>query len=299
MERRPAEIVSRTEQAGPATWHGAQSLSETDLLQFVSQILSDDPDTRRHVNEARFGLSRLLPLLAACKSSRPEVLEVGAGSCILSAYLASKGLRMTALEPLVPEFDFFTDLQNRVLDFCRHNKIELNLLRTTGEALDALDRFDVAFTINALEHMREPLRTIDNMYNSLRSGGVLLAHCPNYAVPFDSHFNILLITRSKGFNEWLYRSTVDRDLPLWNELNFIRYVDVRRHLKKPGRDFTFNRAVMRDLVTRLFDDPIFAERMPAPVRAVGAGLRYSGLLNGLTLIPPRFQTPMEVVIRKD
>jgi hypothetical protein len=55
---------------------------------------------------------------------------------------------------------------------------------------------------------------------------------------------------------------------------------------------------MRDLVVRLIDDPIFAERMPAVVRAIGAMLRHTGLLGALTYVPPRFQTPMEVHITK-
>jgi hypothetical protein len=136
------------------------------------------------------------------------------------------------------------------------------------------------------------------MCTSLKRGGIALIHCPNYTVPFDSHFNILLVTRSKRVNEWLYRSKIDRYPRVWDELNFIRYIDVLQHLAHSGLDFTFNQAVMRDLVTRLFNDPIFARRMPLLVRAIGAGLKHFGLLNALLFIPPRFQTPMEVQVRK-
>ena len=251
------------------------------------------------MNEARFGLSRVRPILSSYAPESVEVLEVGAGSCILSAYLASKRLHVTAVEPLVPEFDFFTDLQNRVLEFCRRNSIELKLVHTTGEQLDLLGQFDVAFTINALEHMREPLLTIDNMYNSLRPGGVALVHCPNYTIPFDTHFNIILVTRSKPINEWLYRSKISRYPKVWDELNFVRYIDVRRHLVSRRTSFSFDHSIMRDLVVRLMDDPIFAKRMPALVRAMGAVLRHTGLMGALTWVPVRFQTPMEVQIRND
>ena len=106
------------------------------------------------VNEARFGLARVLPTLLSFNPQTVEVLEVGAGPCILAAYLASKGLRVTAVEPLGQEFDFLADLQGRVLEFCRGNSIELNLVRTEGEQLDLPSRFDLAFTINSLEHAR-------------------------------------------------------------------------------------------------------------------------------------------------
>jgi SAM-dependent methyltransferase len=275
-----------------------QSLSESDLVRFCSEIFPKEPMYERFVNEARFGLSRVLRTVSLFDPETVEVLEVGAGSCILSSYLASKRLHVTAVEPLGPEFDFFTDLQNRVLAFCRRKAIELKLVRSTGEQLDLPGRFDVAFTINALEHMRDPLLTIDNMYKSLKPGGVVLVHCPNYTIPFEVHFNIFLVTRSKPINEWLYRSTISRYPKVWDELNFVRYADVRRHLVDRRANFAFEGSVMHDLMARLLNDPIFAERMPAIVRAVGAMLRYTGLLHALTYVPPRFQTPMEVHIKK-
>jgi SAM-dependent methyltransferase len=283
---------------GQKVGSAVQELSEADLVRFCSEIFPDQPMYQRMVNEARFGLSRVLPVLASLGRDHPEVLEVGAGSCILSAYLASRNVRITALEPLGPEFDFFTDLQSRVVDFCRRKGIPFDVVRATGEQIDILERFDLAFTINALEHMRNPLLTLDNMLRSLKPGGALLAHCPNYTVPLEVHFNILLVTRSKPINEWLYRSKIARYPAVWKELNFIRYIDVRRHLRRRGSSFTFNTSVLRDAVRRLLDDPIFAQRMPMPVRVIGSILRYTGLVQALGLLPARLQTPMEVLIRK-
>jgi SAM-dependent methyltransferase len=283
---------------GQKVGSAVQELSEADLVRFCSEIFPDQPMYQRMVNEARFGLSRVLPVLASLGRDHPEVLEVGAGSCILSAYLASRNVRITALEPLGPEFDFFTDLQSRVVDFCRRKGIPFDVVRATGEQIDILERFDLAFTINALEHMRDPLLTLDNMLRSLKPGGALLAHCPNYTVPLEVHFNILLVTRSKPINEWLYRSKIARYPAVWKELNFIRYIDVRRHLRRRGSSFTFNTSVLRDAVRRLLDDPIFAQRMPMPVRVIGSILRYTGLVQALGLLPARLQTPMEVLIRK-
>lgn len=252
----------------------------------------------RFVNEARFGLSRVLPILSAYNAESLDVIEVGAGTCILSAYLASKGIRQTALEPLGPEFDFFTDLQGRVLRYCTSKGIPLQLVRKKGEDLDFVDRFDVAYTINALEHMPDPLLTIDNMYRSLKSGGSLLAHCPNYTIPFEVHFNIFLVTLSKPLNRWLYQSKISEYPKVWDELNFIRYADMRRHLKHNGWNFAFRKSVMRDLIDRLMNDPIFSSRMPPFVRAIGTVLKTTHLDSMLGLIPPYFQTPMEAVIKK-
>jgi SAM-dependent methyltransferase len=280
--------------AGP----GVERPRESDLVRFCSDILPAGAMYERFVNEARFGLSRLQPFLPSSDLESFDVLEVGAGSCLLSAYLASQGLRVTALEPLGSEFNFFTDLQTRVIDFCRRREIPLQLIRTSAEQLGLVGDFDVVFTINALEHMRDPLRSIDNMYRALKPGGTLLVHCPNYTIPLDTHFNVLLVTRSKSFNAWLYRSRIARYPGVWNELNFIRYIDIRRHLEARKIQFKFNRSIARDLVIRLFSDPIFAQRMPPVLHAVCAMLSRLGLSNRLDLIPARFQTPMEVAIKK-
>jgi SAM-dependent methyltransferase len=277
---------------------GAENLSEVDLVRFCSRISAGGPLYEQTVNEARFSLSRLLPILPSSGLENLDVLEVGAGSCLLCAYLASKKLRVSALEPLGPEFDFFTDLQARVLDFCGRTGIALKLIRKTGEQLDLSNQFDVVLTINSLEHMREPLLTIDNMYRSLKPGGVLLVHCPNYNVPLDSHFNIFLVTRSKSLNAWLYRSRIERQPRVWDELNFIRCVDIQRHLVRRRLYFEFNRRIVMDLVLRLFNDQIFSQRMSPAVRAAGALLKRLGLVSRLNLIPARFQTPMEVLVRK-
>jgi SAM-dependent methyltransferase len=281
------------------TSSAVNDLSEADLVRFCSGIFRKDSPHDRFVNEARFGLSRILRVLPSVDPSSVKILEVGAGSCMLSAYLASKRLKVTAVEPLGPEFDFFLELQRRVIEFCQREDIELKVVRVTGEELNLPGQFDVAFTINALEHMRDPLRTVDNMYDSLKPGGIALVHCPNYSIPFEVHFNLLLVTRSKPINQWLYRSRISPYPKVWDELNFVRYVDLRRHLVHRCVNFSFDRSVMRDLALRLMDDPIFAERMPAIVRTIGATLQHTGLLHALSYVPPRFQTPMEVHIRKN
>jgi SAM-dependent methyltransferase len=274
-------------------------LSEADLVHFCSGIFPKELTRDRFVNEARFGLSRVLKVLPSVAPSSVKILEVGAGSCMLSAYLASKRLHVTAVEPLGPEFDFFLQLQRRVLEFCQRQGIELKLIRATGEELNLPAQFDVAFTINALEHMRDPLRTIDNMYNSLKPGGIALVHCPNYTMPFDSHFNILLVTRSKPINEWLHQSKINRYPEVWNALNFVRYSDVRQHLMNRRVNFSFDRSIMGEMVVRLLDDPVFAERMPPVIHTIGALLRHTRLVRALSCVPARFQTPMEVRIKKD
>jgi SAM-dependent methyltransferase len=292
-----SDFLHRGSEAGEADISTGE-LSEADLVRFCAGLFPPEPMSDMLVNEARFGLGRVLPVLTSLDVAEPDILEVGGGSCILSAYLASKGLNVTVVEPLGPEFDFFADRQSRVLDFAKTKALRLSVQRISGEALEACDQFHLAFTINALEHMRDPWRVIDNMYRSVKPGGRVLACCPNYTVPFEPHVNVLLITRSKRLNGWLYRSRIRRYASVWEGLTFVRQSDLRRHLARGGLAFTFNRAALRDSVARVFEDPIFRRRMPRVLRALAAGLRRSGLLHALTVVPLPLQTPMEVVITK-
>jgi 2-polyprenyl-3-methyl-5-hydroxy-6-metoxy-1,4-benzoquinol methylase len=94
-------------------------MNESDLVQFASGVLTGEPDAAKMINEARVGLSRLLPILLAPPI---EVLEVGAGHCILSAYLARCGYRVTALEPMGDEFKFFSGMQRKMVSIPRQSR---------------------------------------------------------------------------------------------------------------------------------------------------------------------------------
>jgi SAM-dependent methyltransferase len=274
------------------------SLSERDLLEFCSQISPEYPYYDRFINEARFGLSRILPHLTRLKTAHPSVLDVGAGSCILPAYLASRGIVVSAVEPLGPGFGFYTDLQNHVLELCRKAGCNVHVIREIAEQINVHEAYDFSYTFNALEHMRNPLQALDAMYRAIRPGGILLAHCPNYNVPFDSHFSIILFTRSKALNRWIYRSAISKDPVLWDELNFIGYTDLRRHVAMRGYDFAFDRSIIQEMFERVVDDRLFAERMPALLGTVGRLFKRIHLLKRLHHLPLALQSPMEVVIEK-
>ena len=57
----------------------AYDLSDVDLVRFCSEISPKDCLYELSVNEARFGLSRVLRVLSSFDPKTVEVLEVGAG----------------------------------------------------------------------------------------------------------------------------------------------------------------------------------------------------------------------------
>ena len=273
--------------------------SADDLRRFCAAIIpAPSPFDDMMINEAVFGLSRLREALKTRTDRAPRFLEVGAGHLILSAYLACRGCDVTAVEPLTDGFETFSELHTRMLRHAESASAPLTVMRCAIEAIDAHDTFDVVFCINALEHMKDPFGALDIMYRAVRPGGVVIAHCPNYDVPFDSHLGIVLITLNKRVNEWLYRGRIARRQECWDGLTFIRQRALRRHCRAKGYNVAFNGRMLVTAVLRLRNDPVFCARMPLPIRVVARLLSRPLVTAALSRVPLRFQTPMEFVLSK-
>lgn len=275
------------------------SISEADLERFGRAIWRDLRDKRATaVNQAKFGLNRILPTLKRLGGVDCHVLEVGAGRMLLSAYLASKGIRVTALEPLTSDFRWFDALQRDVLAYCAREGIAFERIDGLAEEYVAPARYDLIFSIHVLEHMRDPERALQNMYQSLKTPGVLLALCPNYDVPFEPHLGIWLLGRGKSLNGRLYRRRIAAKQELWDRLFFVRYSTLRRFLAGQRIQHSFNRNTLYDMFLQLGKDRLFYERMPRFIRAMYKVLVASRLTNLLRWIPLRMQTPMELLVIK-
>jgi 2-polyprenyl-3-methyl-5-hydroxy-6-metoxy-1,4-benzoquinol methylase len=274
-------------------------LSEADLDRFGRTIWPDlvgRPATA--LNQAKFGLSRIQPVLSRLSGDNVRVLEVGAGPMLLSAYLASKGLNVTALEPLTPDFSWFEALQMEVLAHCARAGVTFDRIDSIAEDYIVPGRYDLIFTIHVLEHMRDPLRAIQNMYQSLRRPGFLLAVCPNYDVPFEPHLGIFLVGLSKPFNAKLYSHRIAAKSKVWDGLFFIRYSRLRRYLDDQRIRYAFNRGIVRDMFQQLAKDEYFYARMPPFVRWSHSILESVRAIDLLYFLPLRIQTPMELLVTK-
>lgn len=275
------------------------ALSEDDVERFGRAIwpdLSGRPATA--VNQAKFGLSRILSILDGRLQPGCCILEVGAGSMLLSAYLASKGFRVTALEPLKSGFGWFDTLQGEVVAYCARQGIGLERVEMIAEDYVVPEQFDLIFTVHTLEHMRDPMLALANMYRSLAAPGFLVAVCPNYDVPFEPHFGMLLLGRSKRLNAWLHPRRIAARQEVWDDLHFIRYSSLKRHLRDRDIRFAFSRGMVRDMFVRLGQDKFLYARMPRPVRWTYEVMRRAGLIGVMSWLPLRLQTPMELIVTK-
>ena len=133
----------------------------------------------------------------------------------------------------------------------RARKSHSDRVDSVAEEYNTPGRYDVIFTIHVLEHMRDPLRALENMYQSLKQPGFLLAVCPNYDVPLEPHLGIFLVGLSKSLNARIYARRIATKSKVWDGLFFVRYSRLRQYLDENRIRYAFNRSMVRDMFQQL------------------------------------------------
>ncbi|MCP3726164.1 class I SAM-dependent methyltransferase [Paraburkholderia sp. CNPSo 3272] len=248
--------------------------------------------------EARFGRGLIEDDLAGLPRGA-RVLEVGAGSLMLSCILVRDGYAVTALEPVGSGFSHFTELQSIVVSYASQQGIMPTLLQVSGEDLEIQDHFDYAFSINVMEHVRDVALVLEKVRASLKPGTVYRFVCPNYAFPYEPHFNIpTLLSRSlteKVMSRWIFESknVVDPN-GTWASLNWISVGQVRRICRQQLQtEVEFNRATFKTFLGRTLSDRLFQARRGPLLRWVITALDRTGLLAAAALIPVAVQPIMD------
>lgn len=225
-----------------------------------------------YAEEAAFGrryiaidLERLLP--------GARVLEVGAGSMLLSCQLAREGFAVTGLEPTGFGFAHFDRMRELILDCAKTQGCLPDILDSTAEALTLAGCFDYAFSVNVMEHVGDVELSLASVGRSLKPGATYRFTCPNYLFPYEPHFNIPTFFSKQLTERLLHQKIHAHAMPdpsgLWKSLNWISVPGIRRMAKRmSGLKVTFNTAFFVSTLARVASDPDFAERRSPLTRNV-------------------------------
>ena len=272
----------------------AQTISQARVAENLGpEKVSDSQDLGRllntYITEGRVALSMIEP----CLSKSIRILEVGAGLCILSLFLRSRGYNITALEPGAGGFSFFDEIRMAILS--ANPAVDLLVLEIAAQDLDpdTHGHFDLIFSNNVLEHIPELSSAFVALSQSLSPDGVMLHNCPNYLVPYEPHVGLPVVKFWPGLTRILWRQRIDDQSEMWDSLNYIDYFQVRRLASRVGLRISFTRHVMLEAMRRIDRDPDFARRHADTT----AGKIYRllvrlRLINLLKLLPPAMSTPM-------
>lgn len=197
--------------------------------------------------EAKLGLKLIEPHL------RPgmRVLEVGAGMGLLSSYLQTLNVDITALEPGLGGFGVSTALPTAV------NFTNLRRLDIPAQDLES-QPYDLIYSINVLELIPDLRGALQGMKRVMAGDGKMIHTCPNYLVPFEPHFDIPLIPLVPRLTAmFVPRLKVSE---LWKSRNFVTVPQVSSMARSLGQETEFKQGVLHEAFRRLETDAAFRER---------------------------------------
>lgn len=225
-----------------------------------------------------------------------HVIEIGSGIGLLALRAAARGIKVTAYEPQAPGFSEM--LQHR--DIIRKSWLGIlpdvawrDTFLNSKTLPPETERADFAFAINVLEHVPNVESFITNAMESLRPGGRFRFICPNYAFPYEPHFEIPTLihkgTTFRAFQRRIRASTVEEPEATWQELSWPNVWKISRLLTRMNLRHTFSRSATEMYLHRVTHDRGFSARKGPAVRALfrlGSALAPAILtLTPTTLLP--------------
>lgn len=253
--------------------------------------------------EARFGRRYIEPDIVRLPHGA-RIVEVGAGSFLLSCQLAREGFAVTAIEPIGSGFSHFEQLRELVRDRADFLGYLPRVVDLPGEDFHEKESCDFAFSVNVMEHVNDVERVMANIAEALVPGASYRFTCPNYLFPYEPHFNIPTLF-SKSLTAEVFRRRIfeSRTMPdpsgAWLSLNWIDVLQVRRiaaDLK--GVRVSFNRSLLVSTLERVITDPHFASRRSPVMRFAMSLLVRLRMHKLLRFLPAAAQPIMDCRIQK-
>ena len=234
------------------------------------------------LSEARFGFEYIRPFCANLADAA-AVLEVGCGSGILLGMLSETdpSIEFEGIEPFGEGFAHLSDL-NAIL-----KAGGLHIHNVGFEAFETPKRYDLIYSVNVFEHLPDWQEFIRFIEQQLANDGVCVILCPNYDIPYESHFRIPILF-NKQFTERIFRRFIasfeqENDVPgLWKSLNFVKLSQVRKEIAQTGLALKVHDNVTEKLIDRIATDDEFRRRQRV-VGWLGSVLKKIGLLSLLKM----------------
>lgn len=133
-------------------------------------------------------------------NSGAQILEVGGGILALAVQLASEGFVVTTVEPVGEGFTGISFIMDVFMEIAKDENLVFNVLQSPIEDCQFDHKFDFIFSINVMEHLKNPYPILLQMVSTLKNGGKYRFFCPNYDFPYEPHFGKwLFLRKNKAF----------------------------------------------------------------------------------------------------
>ena len=257
-----------------------------------------------YASEAKFGRTFIDPDLKKLQPNA-EILEIGAGAMLLSCQLVREGFSVTALEPVGEGFSHFTKLRLFVTEQALLTGHAPKLLLLPAEEMNVENTFDFAFSIYVMEHVGNIEMTLRKINTALKQKAYYRFITPNYAFPYEPHFNIPTFFNKKITEKILGgKIFADSRFPdprgVWASLNWISVGELKQADKLiEGLKVSFNKNVLFNTFQRVLLDKQFSARRSQFIVNFVKIMSTLKIDHLLKFIPANFSPIIDCTITKD
>ena len=222
-----------------------------------------------------------------------KLLEIGAGvGTSLITARKKYGIDAYGIEPSEDEFSPFNEISQALL---RENSLPLNII-TKGEAEQLPfenESFDLIYSTNVLEHVKDPKKVIHESLRVLKKGGYLQFVIPNYFSFWEGHYGMLWPCLTNKFLAKLYVTFLGQKPDYIDTLNLISPNYLKKVLKKSPYEInvlSWGKEIFKKrLVSGSYSDWASLQKLRPIVQFVqksGIGSLVANVLNAFGMYTP-------------
>ncbi|MFL5802215.1 MAG: class I SAM-dependent methyltransferase [Roseiflexaceae bacterium] len=168
----------------------------------------------------------------ASNLSGKRILDTGCGyGMMLTHSRLNYELDVYGVEPSKHDYEGRFEIAQLLL---ADNGLDPSLIQCgTGEHMPFADSsFDIVYSFQVLEHVRDPRRVLMESWRVLKPGGVLYCNAPNYRTFWEGHYNIPWIPGIPKPLAKLYVRLLGRNPDYLDHLNFLSQPQLERWLNE-------------------------------------------------------------------
>jgi len=160
-----------------------------------------------------------------------KLLEVGAGvGAMLVIARSEYNIEAFGVEPSSNEFCSFRDISSKLIE--EYNLPKDIIINSTAEELPFEDSsFDLVYSTNVLEHVKDPKKVLSESIRVLKSGGYLQFVIPNYFSFWEGHYGIFWPCITNKFLGKLYVKLLGKNPAYVDTLQLINPFYLKKILK--------------------------------------------------------------------
>lgn len=248
------------------------------------------------VEEALFGCAEI----SSFTHTRSRGLEIGAGAGLLAAHMSKSFEEVVAIEPISGAFSKSETVLNKVKEASYKNLI---INRTSLEKFQDGAGFDLIWSINVFEHLEDWKAGLLKTKSLLRPGGRAIILCPNYDIPYESHFGLPILA-SKKITRTVFAKRINKFeekyscIGLWKSLNFIRASRIIQFAQQHNFQIKIDKTVTLRMFQRVTTHRQFAQRHKHISPIISLAYKV-GLAEMYSWLPARMQPYIALHILAD